>query len=322
MAPGVGGATTGGVGPADILLTPIAATVPNRSQQRRRSEFVPPPPTSLNLTICVITMAPTSGMKLEGDLQANPKYGPALAEVFGGVGESSGKQAGLLMPNPEWRRCSVCNPVAKQKNAPLSPAFAPLLAKGWDWIEKFTSAGQVSFTTPLTNFAPRIGLAYQLTSKLVARGGYGMFYGGFENLGGAPDPGYDYPFTVNLAFSPRRMATFFRCFIPTDNRRRSKTGSLQRVPIQQARTSSPNGLGLIGSPAPLEDGLYARVERIGAVSVVSDARQTITVGYIGNNTHHLLNGEKRNIPNLLLPPGTTKTPYLPLSRLRKRTVTT
>src|SRR5580704_8683614 len=29
MAPGVGGATTGGVGPADILLTPIAATVPN-----------------------------------------------------------------------------------------------------------------------------------------------------------------------------------------------------------------------------------------------------------------------------------------------------
>jgi len=39
--------------------------------------------------------------------------------------------------------------------------------------------------------------------------------------------------------------------------------------------------------------------------------QTITICYIGNNTQHLLNGEKRYIPNLLLPPGTTKTPYLP-----------
>jgi hypothetical protein len=38
--------------------------------------------------------------------------------------------------------------------------------------------------------------------------------------------------------------------------------------------------------------------------------QSITVAYVGNNSHHLLNGEKRNIPNVLLPPGTAVTPYL------------
>jgi hypothetical protein len=30
----------------------------------------------------------------------------------------------------------------------------------------------------LNNFAPRVGLAYQITNKLVLRTGYGIFYGG------------------------------------------------------------------------------------------------------------------------------------------------
>ena len=33
---------------------------------------------------------------------------------------------------------------------------------------------------------PRIGFAYQVTPKLVARGGFGLFYNGFENRGKTP----------------------------------------------------------------------------------------------------------------------------------------
>lgn len=43
--------------------------------------------------------------------------------------------------------------------------------------EQFVSNGGSSFTTNLTNFGPRVGLAYQPINRLVIRGGFGMFYG-------------------------------------------------------------------------------------------------------------------------------------------------
>src|SRR6185312_11510235 len=33
------------------------------------------------------------------------------------------------------------------------------------------------YRTPKNNFAPRLGIAYQLNNKTVVRAGYGMFYG-------------------------------------------------------------------------------------------------------------------------------------------------
>lgn len=45
------------------------------------------------------------------------------------------------------------------------------------------------------NFAPRIGFAYQVSNKLVMRGGYGIFYGGQENGPFSnPSPGFNPPF--------------------------------------------------------------------------------------------------------------------------------
>jgi len=55
----------------------------------------------------------------------------------------------------------------------------------------------------LNNFAPRIGLAYQLTDKLVLRSGYGIFYGGQENGPFSnPSPGFNPPFFDSQAFAP------------------------------------------------------------------------------------------------------------------------
>jgi len=54
----------------------------------------------------------------------------------------------------------------------------------------------------LNNFAPRIGLAYQLTDKLVLRSGYGIFYGGQENGPFSnPSPGFNPPFFDSQNFS-------------------------------------------------------------------------------------------------------------------------
>ncbi len=50
------------------------------------------------------------------------------------------------------------------------------------------------------NFAPRFGFAYQATPKLVVRGGFGIFYNGFENRGFSPNLGENYPFQFNFSF--------------------------------------------------------------------------------------------------------------------------
>ena len=53
------------------------------------------------------------------------------------------------------------------------------------------------------NFAPRIGLAYQITDKLVLRSGYGIFYGGQENGPFSnPSPGFNPPFLSSEAYTP------------------------------------------------------------------------------------------------------------------------
>ena len=44
------------------------------------------------------------------------------------------------------------------------------------------------------------GFAYQVTPKLVARGGFGIFYNGFENRGYSPNLGENYPFQFNFNY--------------------------------------------------------------------------------------------------------------------------
>jgi len=51
------------------------------------------------------------------------------------------------------------------------------------------------------NIAPRVGFAYQLTPKIVVRGGFGMFYGGLQNQGVLANLGGNYPFQVNYNYT-------------------------------------------------------------------------------------------------------------------------
>jgi hypothetical protein len=73
----------------------------------------------------------------------------------------------------------------------------------------------------LNNFAPRVGLAYQVTSKSVLRAGYGIFYGGQENGPYSnPSPGFNPPFFVTQSFSnpcstPSANPAQLDCSVPT-----------------------------------------------------------------------------------------------------------
>jgi hypothetical protein len=84
---------------------------------------------------------------------------------------------------------------------PLSTSFACLLTKDGISLDITSKYGKGLGNSQKTNFAPRFGFAYQVSPKLVARGGFGMFYNGFENRGFSPNLGENYPFQFNFNFN-------------------------------------------------------------------------------------------------------------------------
>ena len=84
---------------------------------------------------------------------------------------------------------------------PTSTSFQCLLIKDKIALDITNRYGKGLGNSQKTNFAPRFGFAYQATQKLVARGGFGIFYNGFENRGFSPNIGENYPFQFNFNFN-------------------------------------------------------------------------------------------------------------------------
>jgi hypothetical protein len=170
---------------------------------------------------------------------------------------------------------------------------------------KYECSGNLSLTTsPFTDFAPRLGLAYQLTSKLVARAGYGWFYDGFENIGGSNNLGTNYPnlFTItSQAGDPDEPVTYPNGSI----------GSLENGDTGfdlNPLTLSGAGLSLEGfqqnySTPLVMDWNFTRQYQL-------TPNQTFQVGYVGNASRHLYTPTDSNIPSEILPPGTNYKNYI------------
>ena len=80
--------------------------------------------------------------------------------------------------------------------------FTDLLGQDGITLLETNRWGQGLLQTQKGNFAPRVGFAYQATTKLVVRGGIGLFYNSFENQGYGPNIGENYPFVYNLNPTP------------------------------------------------------------------------------------------------------------------------
>src|SRR6202023_1526953 len=82
----------------------------------------------------------------------------------------------------------------------LSPSFLSLLPQDGITLAVTNRYGQGLGNSQKKNFAPRLGIAYQVDPKLVVRAGFGIFYNGFENRGFSPNIGENYPFQFNFSF--------------------------------------------------------------------------------------------------------------------------
>jgi Carboxypeptidase regulatory-like domain/TonB dependent receptor len=124
-------------------------------------------------------------------------------DFFGPINEQNGGQANFIPGGAPDNKPQYLIPASGKDNRKLSSSFTDLLAKDGIALNSTNKYGQGLVQTQKANFAPRVGFAYEVTPKLVTRGGFGMFYNSFENQGYGPNIGENYPFVYNFNFVPQ-----------------------------------------------------------------------------------------------------------------------
>ena len=118
-------------------------------------------------------------------------------EITTPIGEKFGRQAHLDVFGADHNVPTLVIPEGKDSETPLPPNFAtdyPTVA-----VERGVASTYLT-EWDRTNFAPRIGFAYEMLPGTVLRAGYGIFYGAEENEGGNPNRGENVPFNQETRF--------------------------------------------------------------------------------------------------------------------------
>jgi hypothetical protein len=201
-----------------------------------------------------------------------------------------GSPSRYLIPE-EWR------------NKPLSPSFVSNLAKDGIELVYTSEFGSGLGKMPKNNFAPRVDAAYELTPRMVLRSGYGLFYGAFENRGGNPSLGYNYPFQFTLVYQA-----------PNDTApNRLPDGSLVGLDARDRLVLDPvivnaNGLTLRGVEFDYRTPRYHNYNVTLQTQVMEN--HSAEVGFVGTRGRHLETFTGMNNVTTLLPPGTNPQPYV------------
>jgi hypothetical protein len=289
---------SGNTGLAQLLLTPTPGTVPGAANFVGGAD-----------NIAASNIANTdqkhnySGLYFQDDFQVTPKLTVNLGlrwEYFGQLIELYGAQSNFLPSGVPGKPSEFL--LTKQRcNTPLSPEF--VAATVADNIKTVCSDVPGLGHSQLSNFSPRVGFAYQLTPKLVVRGGYGFFYGGFENS--VVETYVDFPFQFSLGYPnlvPNAPVTFPNGTIGT-----LETG-LTAIPLTSDAVQ-PSGVSFTGEDYHMKTP-YTQGYNLTFQYQLS-ANDTVQAGYVGNTVRHLGVYTPPNAPGELLPPGLNQYDFAP-----------
>lgn len=222
---------------------------------------------------------------------------------FSPTGETYGAQANFVPAAPGSAQYII--PASRQGNPNVSQSFTDLLKKdGINLVYSNAYGGSGLSQVQKNNFAPRFGFAYRITDKLVARGGYGLFYGAFENRGGYPSLGYSYPFQFSFNFpAPNSVApaTFANGSVAT------LENGLSSIPLDPTLVNA-SGLTLRGIQ------LHYKTPYVQSYNVTLQYQlsknDSVEAAYVASLSRHLETFIGTNLQPVLLPPGTNPQNYV------------
>jgi hypothetical protein len=303
-------------GIAQLLLTPIAATVPGGS------DFVGGSDTVYTSNIALVDdLHNYYGTYFQDDWKVTPKLTLNLGlryEHFGLPNEVHGRQANFLpgtpcFPPSATAGCAQYLVPDSQKNQALWATFSPSVAPNGFTAALATDGINLNFLQNKPelgepqnlNFAPRFGFAYQVSPKLVVRGGFGLFYGGFEVQNGN-NQGNSFPYQFNFGlFAPNSNTP-----ITVPGLSSAPAGCTTAYTFELGFACTPLdpslvpgfGIGMTGLQynfqTPYSQGWNLTFEYAFTPTL------TLTMGYVGNSTHHLELFKGTNTVSQILPPNT------------------
>ncbi len=290
--------TGGGTGMAQLLLTPTAASVPGGfgdvggANEILASNFVGDSYTREYYGAYFqddwkMTRKLTLNLGLRWD------HTTPYKEAFGAMSNflpGPPGRAEFLIPD---RRC----------HTPLSSSFTELTQK--DGITVSCSSNAALGQVQDLNFAPRVGLAYQMFSKLVVRAGYGIFYGALGSLGYGNTLGNSYPFLFNFSYytpDPAHPITF-----PNGSVGTIETG-LSGIDFSPSQVNA-QFLSLTGRQYNYQTPYYSDYNF--SLQYQLSPNQTAQIAYVGNQGHHMNQYVGENSPSVLLPPALNPQDYVP-----------
>ena len=222
---------------------------------------------------------------------------------FGLVGDKYSAQSNFVPGVPGQAQYLI--PASRKDRPVISDGFQQALARDGIKLVYTDEYGSGLGQAQKLNFAPRFGYAYQISSKLVLRGGYGIYYGGFENRGGAPSLGYNYPFQFDFNFQPANNVSPVKY---GDGNIATLERGLLSVPFDP-KVVSGFGLNLRGIQfkyiTPYTQGYNFTVQ----YELMPNT--SFEVGYVGSLGRHLETFSGTNLVSQILPPTVNPAQYIP-----------
>jgi len=324
-------------GPAQFLLNPIASTVDGGVNFVGGTDSMNA--SNINKTYDEKNY---SALYLQDDWKVSPKLTLNLGirwDYFGPIQESNGGQANFapngilgsstpvyLIPatGKDNRTLSTSSPT----NGLNGDGFTDLLAKDGIQLVSTNEYGKGLVQTQKYNFAPRVGVAYQASPKLVVRGGFGMFYNSFENQGYGPNIGENYPFVFNFGYSQSNLGIPGVTPISTGSPYAGCSTALNGSGTKTGTATLESGLSCINfSPAVVNasglglQGLQFAYETPLTLSANATVQYSIThslsaqVSYVTTGGTHLQTGVGTNNVSAILPKnlpaGKSTSNYIP-----------
>ncbi len=287
--------SSGYEGVGDLLLVPGASTVPGGINNVGGLQTY-----GLSNYAQVSDQRYYIGAYLQDDWKITPKLTLNLGlrwDHYTPYQEINGRQANFIQAGGGAGNSGTYYMPKRGCAVPTSSTFQALLASYNIGID--CTSNNATGDAQNLNFAPRLGFAYRVTPKVVARGGYGITYGSLNNTGFGYNIGGNYPFSYTVNY----YAVNSQTPLTVPGGATAVLGnSLVAQNLEDPTVVNGAGLTLYGRQYKFQTP-YQQTFNL-TVQDQFTQHDSISFAYVATLGRHLDSQSTQNAPSVIMPPGT------------------